>query len=225
MPEFVENDAVLTLRLEGSAPGSTANNLTTTVEGYVLDARQGYVLDNKKLDKSSVANNLSTIEDGKALDARQGKWLDENKIGYSGIANDLKTDVVNKVLSAAQGKVLGEKVAALEKAINELPEIPEVTPESIGAATVLKRTAAFVFSNWSSAAPYTQTIEVDGVLSTDIPFIYDRSYSSDDASKALARHESWNRIQKIVAGNGTLTAYCYEEKPEYEIPINVVIVR
>lgn len=57
-----------------------ANNLTTTQEGYALDARQGKVLDGKvaeKLDKTDVVNGLTETTAGKALDARQGKVLDE----------------------------------------------------------------------------------------------------------------------------------------------------
>lgn len=149
MSEFIPNDGELTLSLEGQAVGSIANNLTTTDEGYALDARQGKVLDDKKLDKSKVANNLKTIEEGWALDARQGKWLDENKVGYSDIANDLNTDDVTKVLSAAQGMVLSEKVTAVENAIDELPEIPEVTPESIGAVTMKTAQVTLFAGYWS----------------------------------------------------------------------------
>lgn len=116
MSEFIENDAELTLTLEGQSVGSIANNLTTTAEGYTLDARQGKVLDDKKLNKTDVANNLTTIVEGKALDARQGKWLYENMVGFDDIANDLTTDDVNKVLSAAQAAGLNARIANIEGA-------------------------------------------------------------------------------------------------------------
>lgn len=57
-----------------------ANNLTTTQEGYALDARQGKALDGKiaeKLAKTDVVNGLTETAAGKALDARQGKALNE----------------------------------------------------------------------------------------------------------------------------------------------------
>ena len=114
MSEFIPNDGTLTLSLEGQAVGSIANNLTTDVEGYALDARQGKILDAKKLDKAKVANNLKTIEEGWALDARQGKYLAENKLGFSDVANDLVTKELNKVLSAYQGAVIGERLNAIE---------------------------------------------------------------------------------------------------------------
>ncbi|WP_456082448.1 collagen-like triple helix repeat-containing protein [Mediterraneibacter sp.] len=64
--------------LGAAAFGKIANNLTTRSAGeYVLDAYQGKVLDEKKLDASDVVNDLTTTEEGYALDARQGKVLDE----------------------------------------------------------------------------------------------------------------------------------------------------
>lgn len=212
MPEFVENDAELRLSLEEQAVGSIANNLTTTVEGYALDARQGKALDDKKLDKSKVANNLTTIESGLALDARQGKWLDENKVGYSAIANDLNTDDVKKVLSAAQGKVLSDKVTAVEKAIDELPEIPEVTPESIGAVTMKTATATLSAGSWSNNR---QTVSVSGVTSGNTVIV--------TAAPASYAHYNECAVRCSAQGNGTLTFTC-TDKPTSNLTANVLIL-
>ena len=54
-----------------------ANNLTTTVAGFALDARQGKILNDTKLNIANVVNNLTTTVAGYALDARQGKTLDD----------------------------------------------------------------------------------------------------------------------------------------------------
>lgn len=62
--------------LKDSAFRSVANNLTTTSAGAsVLDAYQGKVLEDKKLNKTDVINNLLATVAGKALDATQGKAL------------------------------------------------------------------------------------------------------------------------------------------------------
>lgn len=78
MSEFVP-DAELEMVLEpGEGSGSVANNLTTTEEGFVLDARQGpaiVLLLNGKVDIDKIANNLTTTVAGYVLDARQGKAL------------------------------------------------------------------------------------------------------------------------------------------------------
>lgn len=77
------------LETEGIS-GSVANNLTTTDEGFVLDARQGpaiVLLLNGKVDIGKIANNLTTTAVGYVLDARQGKaLLDEinNRLALTG---------------------------------------------------------------------------------------------------------------------------------------------
>ena len=67
---------------------AVANNLTTESAGsHVLDAYQGKMLEDGKLDKANVVNSLLTTEEGYALDARQGKKLDEK---ISELIGDLK---------------------------------------------------------------------------------------------------------------------------------------
>lgn len=66
--------------IKAAAFQDVSNALTTTVAGYVLDARQGKILDGKiaeKLAKTDVVNGLTETAEGKALDARQGKALNE----------------------------------------------------------------------------------------------------------------------------------------------------
>lgn len=64
--------------LGNAASKNVANNLTTSSSGgSVLDAYQGKLLNDKKLDKSSVVNSLLATIPGSALDAVQGKKLDE----------------------------------------------------------------------------------------------------------------------------------------------------
>ena len=79
--------------LGAAAFGKIANNLTTKSAGeYVLDAYQGKVLDEKKLNVENIVNDLLTTEEGYALDARQGKVLDEK----NGETDKKITDYVNE---------------------------------------------------------------------------------------------------------------------------------
>lgn len=218
MPEFVENDAELLLSLEEQAVGSIANNLATTVEGYALDARQGYVLDNKKLDKSKVANNLTTVEEGWALDARQGKYLNENKVGFSDIANDLSTTDANKVLSAAQGAVLAEEVAAAKLVLPLSIEnggtgsgVPAEARANIGAVSMKTATVSLYVSGWSSNQ---QTVSVSGVTEDNTIIV--------TAAPASYEHYHECAVRCTAQGNNTLTFVC-EDKPSVALVANVVI--
>lgn len=75
---------------DGLTSHKVANNLTTTEDGYVLDARQGALL-KEQLDSNQTAT--------------------AGKVGVDSIVNDLTTGGADKVLSAEQGKVLAERIA------------------------------------------------------------------------------------------------------------------
>ena len=125
---FRKKNGEMTTLLDSVAGGLTvsdiANNLTTTTDGKVLDARQGKALNDSKLNKSDIANNLTTTTEGKALDARQGKALSDaittlgtntatalnGKINTDDIANNLNTTAGGKVLDARQGKALNDAI-------------------------------------------------------------------------------------------------------------------
>ena len=75
---------------------AVANNLTTESAGsHVLDAYQGKMLEDGKLDKANVVNSLLTTEEGYALDARQGKKLDEKISELIGDINQEWTQIYN----------------------------------------------------------------------------------------------------------------------------------
>lgn len=62
-------------------------------------------------------------------------------------------------------------------------------------------------ANWSSTLPYTQTVNVEGMRSTDVPFV-DLNISGGSDSTVDGRITSWGRISYFSSGDGTLTAVC-----------------
>ena len=84
----------------------------------------------------------------------------------------------------------------------------------------------FFFLNaesWSSSAPYTQTVSVSGVLSTDNPLV-DIVLSS---TTATAKNEvaAWGCVSKITTASDAITATCLEEKPTVNMTIQLKVVR
>lgn len=73
-----------------------SNVLTQTSSGYVLDARQGKALDEKKINKAAIVNNLLATIAGFPLDATQGKILAD----MIGILASLTTDEKSNLVSA-----------------------------------------------------------------------------------------------------------------------------
>ena len=221
MSEFAP-DAELTLEIDETGSGSVANNLTTTVEGYVLDARQGRVLDQKKLDKANVANNLTTTVEGYALDARQGRQLEQTKIGINQIANDLSTNDSNKVLSAVQGKALGDKIVVLENALDNLLNLINTNATAINEKASMKTaTATLPASRWSqgdSYSPIKQYISVPNVPAA----------GDDNAVLVVAAPGSYVKyhacgVRCTDQGNWTLGFEC-TTIPGEDLTVNVLIL-
>ena len=79
---------------------------------------------------------------------------------------------------------------------------------------------ATITTTWTgSSAPYTQTVTVSGMLSTQTPVI-SPVYSATLAT-ALLQKEAWNMVGKIITNNGSITVTCFEDKPITAIPIQI----
>ena len=81
----------------------------------------------------------------------------------------------------------------------------------------------FLATGWSEAAPFTQTVPVDGLLSTDYPFV---DIDLSDIAEAMPVIEGWTLVGRVtISGDNEVTAYCYEEVPEVDLPVVFKVVR
>ena len=84
--------------------------------------------------------------------------------------------------------------------------------------------AATIPTNWSgSSAPYTQSVSVTGILSTDAPHI--TPVYSSTLETALMEKDAWAMISKAETSNGTITFTCFEDKPTTAISIQIEVIR
>ena len=76
---------------------------------------------------------------------------------------------------------------------------------------------------WSgTSAPYTKTVTVNGIQSSDTPIIdvvMSGTYSTD-----AARAEAWGYIYRAVTGANSITFYA-TDKPTVNLPIQIRVVR
>lgn len=75
-------------------------------------------------------------------------------------------------------------------------------------------------SQWSSTAPYTQTVNVTGFLSTDRPH-YGVIYSSNKE----AEKESFAMVDDLDTSNGKVTFSCFTDKPTVNLTIQLEVNR
>ena len=116
----------------------------------------------------------------------------------------------------------GEVIDA-EKMNNLEAGIAEAKKEAEQKATTASYKGTLSASGWSDSAPYTQQIAVPGILFSDEPFI---DIYLENVADGTAIIEAWSCVGRVsTSANDTLTAYCYEEKPEVDIPIILKVVR
>lgn len=101
----------------------------------------------------------------------------------------------------------------------------ETARKNLGAASVVNFTFGLDPNSWSSTIPYTQTAAVNGVLASDTPIVDMKFYDGDSVETVLSRLECWACVTEVVAGDGSITIRCYEEKPPVWFAIKGVIVR
>jgi len=98
-----------------------------------------------------------------------------------------------------------------------------ITPADIGAAVNVVYTATIQAANWSgSEAPFSQSVSVSGILSTDTPIIdvvMSGTYGTD-----IERSSQWNYVYRAVTSDGSITFYA-KTKPTIDLPIQIKVVR
>lgn len=117
--------------------------------------------------------------------------------------------------------------AAIKKAQDTADNAVTAAGNAMAAANTkaVTRTYKGTFSatGWSENAPFTQEITVEGILSTDYPFV---DIDLSEVENATAVIEGWTLVGRCtVSADNTVIAYCYEEKPEADIPIVFKVVR
>ena len=70
---------------------------------------------------------------------------------------------------------------------------------------------------------YVQTIQVEGILESDIPVI--DIVQSNDIITAKSQLNEWSKVKRITTSNGAIKAYCYYEQPSMDLNIHMQVTR
>lgn len=78
-------------------------------------------------------------------------------------------------------------------------------------------------SGWSASAPYTQAVNVNGILATDR--VHWGVVYSGDAKTKLSQKEAFAMVDDLDSAAGKVTFTCFEEKPEVSLTIALEVNR
>ena len=85
-------------------------------------------------------------------------------------------------------------------------------------------TTTLTVNDWEGdAAPYTQRIGIEGILSTDKPH-YGAVYDEDQETR-LKQKEAFVLVDDLDTEDGAVIFTCFEDKPEVNIPIQMEVNR
>ena len=140
-------------------------------------------------------------------------------------AADNAQTTANNALPKAGGTMTGP----LNMGSKQITNVADPTSSTDGAnkgyvdAKRKTFTATLTLNGWSSAAPYTQTISISGILATDMPHI-SPVYSATLAT-AITQKENWAMVCKAVTADGSITFTCFEEKPSVNLSVQLEVNR
>ncbi|MEG2317119.1 MAG: hypothetical protein RSC91_12915, partial [Clostridia bacterium] len=164
------------------------------------------------LNKAALDNRYSTA-------ALVNAAVDSILAGKAGVYADyLNGDGLVRFWAAVK-----EKLDALQTAQGTNSQhLTELKKQVDGKATVRNDTIVLNPTEWSASAPYRQTVNVSGITAAMEP-LADLVVSGTDTT-AAAQVEAWSCVGRLVTGNGTITAYCYDRKPETVLTVKMKVV-
>lgn len=101
----------------------------------------------------------------------------------------------------------------------ELGGTGTASPEESDLAKV--RTVKIPADGWTYSEPYTQTVNVDGVTASQSPVISCGMPEEVTAENVKAMKKAFGMIDRGVTGDGIITFFCYNKRPQKDIIVLV----
>lgn len=88
--------------------------------------------------------------------------------------------------------------------------------------TKIDKTCTFTSDGWNDVVPYTQTVAVEGITESLNPRI--DLIVSDNVVTGKKEEIAFSYFTRVTTGDGILTAYCYETKPDVDLNIMIEVI-
>lgn len=148
------------------------------------------------------------------------------KITNVGAPTDDGDAVNKKYVNDEVGKSLPKSGGTMTGALNVIDPTENTHAANKGYVDEKRKvfTATLTVNDWvGDKAPYTQSIGIEGILSTDQPH-YSPVYDADQETR-VAQKEAFACVDDLDTADGSVTFTCFEDKPEVNIPIQMEVNR
>jgi hypothetical protein len=102
----------------------------------------------------------------------------------------------------------------------------KLSDEWKGKIVVIEKTDEDTGEVWKTekeTAPYTQKVEIEGILKDDYPHV--TPVYSEDEETALMEEETWSMVSDADTADGSITFICFKDKPETAITVQIEVNR
>lgn len=175
--------------------------------------------------------SLKTDYKNDAWDGKRRYLLTENADGtislddvtnYAVTGDIFNADDINATNTAVNANTQG-LIEERNTTNQQIQETNQQVNNVNAKANALKsvRYATFPASGWSSSAPYSQTVNVSGIESTDEPTVSLYIPSSAPIGSIDSILKAYGCVYRGETGNGNITLYCHKTKPVTEFQIMI----
>lgn len=180
-----------------------------------------------------IDNMSSAVSDEiSALDSKLSDVISNVNTENKAYSDSLKAEVdqdIDNLSSAKFDKSGGTITGAINMSSNKITNL--ATPAADTDAANKKYVddkhfikTATLSTTWSgSSAPYSQVVSISSILASDNPHI--TPVYSDTLNTAIKQKDSWLLVSRAVTGAGKITFYCFDGKPDTDIPIQIEVNR
>ena len=162
-------------------------------------------------------NKADYLKGRDALEMLIQNTCENAKSEAMGAADNAQTAADNAQTAADNAQTAADD--AKTAAENALKESKEYADGKVKLFNV-----SLTVNDWvGDAAPYKQTIGIEGILVTDRPH-YGPVYS-EDTETMLAEKEAWILVDDLDTADGSVTFTCLEDKPQTSVAVQMEVHR
>lgn len=233
----------------GNATGTTINNWTASTDYAVNDlVINGTTLYQCKVEHTSEGSFDETeAANWSALSGEKGDKGENGNDGNDGfsptvtatvVSNGVDITIVDKngtqqvgIRNGTDGTNGADGKSAYQSAVDKgfegseedwLTSLKGQDGVTTIQTTKVDKTCTFTAEGWSSVVPYTQTVAVEGITESLNPRIDLKV--SENVATGKKEEIAFSYFTRVTTGDGILTAYCYETKPDIDVTIMIEVI-